>query len=45
MNQKFDYMVTVKDPSKFIKDHLDNNQSKLRNLLSNMNAKKDIRGG
>ena len=37
-------MATVKDPYKFITDHLDNNQSKLRSLLKQMNDKKK-RGG
>ena len=34
-------MATVKDPYKFITDHLNQNQSKLRSLLSQMNAKKN----
>ena len=32
-------MKTVKDPTKFITDHLNNNQSKLRSLLKQMSDK------
>ena len=34
-------MTTVKDPYKFITEHLNNNQSKLRSLLRQMNDKQN----
>ena len=38
MEQKFEYLATVKDPKGFIHDSLDQNTSQLRSLLRKMNG-------